>query len=845
MTTPQRKGELLIAEPPPDDFRTIAEAMPQLVWTAAGDGAIDYFNQRWIDYAGVDFDEFRRRAQYAGLVHADDVEEAMKRWNEALASGTPYEHEFRLRRSDGSYRWFLSRAVPLFGRDGSVSRWVGTATEIDEQKRARDGLSFMVQAGDVLSAASDVGEICKALARVAIERFADWCFVTLVDGDGYDTVALEHRDPRRVQLVQQFRNRYPPRPGDALVRATQENQAQLFERITDEQLQAASRDEEHLRVLRSLNMYSGMVLPLTATGGQVCGALTMVSAESGRAFNQADVELSAAIARRAADAIANARWLAAERRTAEQLRFTSRVNKLLFETSAPWKTMSRVAKMIALEIGDACAILRLRDDSLRTEVIVHRKLRINKIVAGLHGKRTLRLAYERELAERLRKRETLILRNEDPGYIRERVWGYLANEIDALAATTSVFVPLYAGKTTYGALVAHYSDRPFDPDDVPLLEEIASRASVAMEHAGSLERERRIATTLQQASLPPLMPQAQGLRFDTVYSPAGDEGEVGGDWYDAIELDDGSVVVSVGDVTGRGIQAAAIMSKVRHAMGMAPLHETDPTKILDSAGWFLGKRYPDAIVTAFVAIVSPDRRTLRFANAGHPLPLLWRDGTLIELEASGLPLGLRSLAPQVESASLELRKGDFLVLFTDGLIEATHNLSEGERLLRQVLLSGILSASVAPAKLIARACLPSEVHDDVAILTVSIGRAPAWTFAAEDARAAVDARAQFVEFLNRASIGDDLVDRAEIVFGELLGNVVRHAPGPVEISVDLDGDSVILHVIDSGAEFSLIRPRLPDLFSERGRGLFIAQELAAGVRVQHVPNIGNHISVKL
>jgi anti-sigma regulatory factor (Ser/Thr protein kinase) len=195
---------------------------------------------------------------------------------------------------------------------------------------------------------------------------------------------------------------------------------------------------------------------------------------------------------------------------------------------------------------------------------------------------------------------------------------------------------------------------------------------------------------------------------------------------------------------------------------------------------------------------------------------------------------------------MELRDGDVLVLFTDGLIEATRNINEGERVLREVVNSGVLSASVAPAKLVARACLPPRVHDDVAILTVSIGRPPAWTFVAEDARAAVDARAQFVGFLHQAGYDDDLVDRTELIFGELLGNVVRHAPGPVEVSFEVGPASATLHVIDSGPGFSVTHARLPDdAFAELGRGLFIVAQLAAGVRVAHIPNCGNHISVVL
>jgi anti-sigma regulatory factor (Ser/Thr protein kinase) len=123
---------------------------------------------------------------------------------------------------------------------------------------------------------------------------------------------------------------------------------------------------------------------------------------------------------------------------------------------------------------------------------------------------------------------------------------------------------------------------------------------------------------------------------------------------------------------------------------------------------------------------------------------------------------------------------------------------------------------------------------------------PAWTFTSADARAAVDARRQFVEFLRSIGSEEDLVERAELIFGELLGNVVRHAPGPVEIAFDLSPDERVLHVIDSGRPFPHGSPHLPDdAFSELGRGLFIVQQLAAHVHVEHIPNCGNHIEVKL
>jgi anti-sigma regulatory factor (Ser/Thr protein kinase) len=134
----------------------------------------------------------------------------------------------------------------------------------------------------------------------------------------------------------------------------------------------------------------------------------------------------------------------------------------------------------------------------------------------------------------------------------------------------------------------------------------------------------------------------------------------------------------------------------------------------------------------------------------------------------------------------------------------------------------------------------------MAVDPVAVGRHPAWSFALDDARAAVDARSYFVRFLRSIQSRQDFIDCAELVLGELLGNVVRHAPGPVEILVDLERDSMIMHVIDSGPCLSVKEWRLPeDALSERGRGLFIVANLVEDMRIQQAPNGGNCISVSM
>jgi anti-sigma regulatory factor (Ser/Thr protein kinase) len=116
----------------------------------------------------------------------------------------------------------------------------------------------------------------------------------------------------------------------------------------------------------------------------------------------------------------------------------------------------------------------------------------------------------------------------------------------------------------------------------------------------------------------------------------------------------------------------------------------------------------------------------------------------------------------------------------------------------------------------------------------------------EDARAGVHARSHFVAFLQSIECNLEFIGTAELVFGELLGNVVRHAPGPVEIAIDLEDDSIVLHVTDSGPPLRLTEYNLPhDALSERGRGLFIVAQLAHDLQVELVGNRGNHISVTM
>jgi len=827
-----------------DQFRRIAEAMPQLVWTATADGRIDYFNQGWIDYTGV-APEDAREPGFDRAVHPDDAGEMWERWNHAIATGEPFEIEFRLRSAqDGSYRWFLCRAVRVRDRDGY--RWIGTATDIDAQKRARESLSFVVHAGSLLSASLAEEDVCSELARLAVENFADWCFVTLAGEHGdLRHAAMASNDAALLRQLEQVRDRYPVRHNSAVAHVIATNIPMLFERITPEQLVEAARDPEHLALLQALRMHSVMIVPISA-GTNVYGAISLMTSASGHTFDAGDLEVACSVAERGAIAIQNARLFSEAQRTSQRLRFTAKASQMLLESMDLDETFARVASLIVSEVADACFVARIEGNAIRAVAASHRDPDMRPLVSAFVGTRTMQPDAEMHLIRRLSTGAPILREHLDVQRLKKRGWPYLSTGIDALRPTSAIVVPLHTRAATYGAIFVYYTDsgRFYTQDDLPALQEIAARASVAIENAQTLERERHIARTLQEASLPAIIAQPAGLHFDAVYLPAGEEGEVGGDWYDAVDLDDGSVVVSVGDVTGQGLKAAAIMSKVRHAIGAVPRHERDPARILDSAGWFLRKRYPEAIVTAFVGVIAPDRRSMQYATAGHPYPLLRRDGKVTEIVAQGLPLGLRVMAEPAASETMELRDGDLLVLYTDGLVESERDWAKGEARLHDVVLSEGILHSTEPARIIQRACTSRHTHDDVAILTVSVGVPDRWSFKLEDARAAENARSELVHYLQSRSHDRALAENAELVFGELISNVVRHAPGPVEVELEWSDGQAILHVIDTGRPFTAPE-KLPDDLSESGRGLYIVRAMSRDVRVQRIPHYGNHIRVVL
>lgn len=301
-----------------DRLEALLQGLPQMVWTAAPDGGLDYVSRMWTDFTGLEM-EAALGSGWAQAVHPDDRAAAAARWGHSLTSGEDYEHKFRLRRIDGDYRWFLVRAWTRRQPAGQIIHWLGTCTDIHGQVMAENRLHFLNQATVLMASSLDYWQTLPQVAGLAVPEIADWCAIDLAaPGGGLQQLAVAHIDPERVRLAAELHRDYPHRKGSATIRVLESGIGELIGEISDGMLVAAARDEHHLHLLRTLGFSSCAILPLRARDRTV-GVLTLVHAESRRCFSENDRRFLEDLAQRIATAIDTALLFRAEADKAHEL----------------------------------------------------------------------------------------------------------------------------------------------------------------------------------------------------------------------------------------------------------------------------------------------------------------------------------------------------------------------------------------------------------------------------------------------------------------------------------------------------------------------------------------------
>jgi hypothetical protein len=412
-----------------------------------------------------------------------------------------------------------------------------------------------------------------------------------------------------------------------------------------------------------------LAVPVESGRGEALGVLYLGHPEP-HAFDERDERLVVGIAGQAAVALDNARLYQAQRdaravaeRAQRRLAVLAEAGRWLLSSLDVDETLAGLARTVVPRVADGCVVEVVDDDgSLRRVAAVGAE-------AG---------------------------------------------------ATASVPLP---GRTeVYGTITfVTTAPRTVEPEDVALLEELGARAGVAVENARLFRQHRDAALTLQRSLLPESLPEVAGLTFASRYLPGGAGLEVGGDFYDVLLLPGGDVGVVLGDVVGRGIEAASLMGQLRNGLRAYALDGHEPGDALTRLDRLVQATSRVPLVTLLYGRLDAATGELRLANAGHPPPLVvGPDGTARFLApAEAPPVGVVVGASYPEQSAV-LAPGETLVLYTDGLVEQRDvGLETGMATLLELARSTPVADLDAFCDEVVRAALGDmTAHDDVALLAV-------------------------------------------------------------------------------------------------------------------------------
>lgn len=424
----------------------------------------------------------------------------------------------------------------------------------------------------------------------------------------------------------------------------------------------------------------------------------------------------------------------------------------------------------------------------------------------------------------------------------------------------SLVVPVLGGQEAlHGALVVCHADSGhFDADHEASLRALGAHLGVALENLETMNRlaelqalQREVVHQLQEAVRPPV-PAVDGAELGVHYLPAEPSAPTGGDLYDWLVLPGGDLHLAVVDVMGKGVPATQAALAVTHAIRLLVLDGCAMGDVVARADALCQAQNPDLIATVVIARYHPDDGTVELAGGGHPPPLFLREGGAVELvPAPGVPIGFPG-AGSGQVVRDRLGRNETLVLYTDGLIEATKDIIVGLRRLE----AAAAETAGYPAGHLARALvdrsLAGAVRRDDSVAVVLRRRTPpasgpslpplgAFEYRFSPSPATVPlGRHLLSDWLEHLRLDDD--ERADLLLmaSELCSNGIRHAsgsPGGLALRAWAEGASMVVEVEDDGAGFEIVErydDETPDVDAEQGRGLFVVGALADEMTVRRV-----------
>jgi PAS domain S-box-containing protein len=588
-------------------------------------------------------------------------------------------------RTDGVRRTVEANSAPI--RDaGEIVAAVAVMQDITERRLASERQDLLVRAGEVLDSALGVDERLERFARLLVPQIADYVKIELLeDSGGRRPVAIAHQDPEREALMRAWRERgtlgEAERVGMGTTFATGE--AKLTPDIAPDDVVESARErtgDEGAELMEAIGPRSQIVVPLRARG-RVLGALSLTMAESERRYTEGDLDLARDLGLRAGLAVDNAR--------------------LYEEAQASAAAEQQRATHLDTLAAASLAIHRTRRMERRLELIASSA---RELLGGRRGAVTI--AAGRGEAASAESEVVESAPGGDEHALRAAMVARDGNELGAI-------------EVTRGAA-------PFTPAEELALEDLARLAALAIENGRLEQRERQIARTLQASLLPARLPVIAGLEAAARYIAGGEGTLVGGDMYDLFPVGDDWAFV-VGDVCGKGAEAAALTAMVRYTLRAEAAHHDSPGDVLGLTNGAILRQFDDGrFCTALHgrARVGDGRTRLALASAGHPPPLVLRaTGSIETLPCSGPLLGVVRSVSHADIAA-DLGPGDALVCFTDGVTEGRGPAGMfGDVSLRETLLGSAGKTADAIAERLVSAALAFQggrTQDDLALLVLRV-----------------------------------------------------------------------------------------------------------------------------
>lgn len=692
------------------------------------DGSVTHWNRQAEVLFGWTGEEALGRDIRSLLVEPAATETATQIM-ETVFSGNPWEGEFPVRRKDGGQVLCYVTLSPVHTPEGRIAGAVSVSVDIGERKRTDRRVAAQHAVTRILSEAATLGEATPRIVQAVCE-YLEWDLgaIWTVDetANSIRCIDVWHRPEIDVSRFEELTRKTAFPSGIGLPgRVWASGRAAWIEDVVKDTNfpRAPVADKEGL--------HGAFGFPIVL-GGTVLGVLEFFSREI-REPDEELLEALAVIGSQVGQFMDRTHAEAELKSASEAQRFLAEASTLLASSLDYEATLRRLAELLVSSVGgsrlaDWCVVHIQENGALRQLPVAHPDPSKVELVRRLGERyppdpraprgapeviRTGRSELYPEITDAL-----LAQGAQDPEHLEI---------LRGLGFRSAMVVPLVAAGRSLGAitLVSAESGRRYGPSDLTFAEDLARRAGLAVQNARLFKERDEIARKLQESLLPPQLPLISGFELASRYRPAGEGSEVGGDFFDVFATGDGGWTLVIGDVCGKGPDAAAVTGLARYTLRATAMQERKPSRILETLNEaILQQRSDHMFCTVSYVRLKAGRGKVRLTVCcgGHPQPLVLRaDG---RVEPAGVPGTLLGVFPDPEltDKAVDLDRGDALVLYTDGVVEEhVPGAVFGKERLISLLEScaGLNAASIVES--IERAVMgfqPGPPRDDIALLVL-------------------------------------------------------------------------------------------------------------------------------